>query len=87
MMQASESFERCWEGLTRAASCCRELCVMTSIHSWVDLSKQLLIMRQKVKALYDGAPLSEVQVQTMVTNMEIAQLAAARVREMRDGGY
>lgn len=82
VMEANESFERIYEGLTRAASCCRELAVMTTINSWVDLSKQLLLMRKKAKFMYDSAPLSEVEVQALVTNMEIAQLAAERMRQM-----
>lgn len=84
-MNSHESMERIDQGLLKAASCCRELCVATKINAWIDLSKQLLIMRNKAKVMYDGAPLSEVQVNVMVTNMEIAQIAAARVREMRGG--
>lgn len=82
VMETNESFERVWEGLTRAASCCRELGTMTTINSWFDLSRQLLIMRKKSKVMYDSAPLSEVQVQALVTNMEIAQLAANNLRQM-----
>lgn len=82
VMKSNESFERLYEGLTRAASCCRELGAMTTINSWVDLSKQLLIMRKKAKFIYDSAPLSEVEVQALVTNMEIAQLAANNLRQM-----
>ena len=81
-MNSHESMERIDQGLLRAASCCRELCVMTKINSWVDLSRQLLLMRKKAKVMYEGAPLSEVQVQVMVTNLEIAQIAAGRLREM-----
>lgn len=79
-MQSHESFERVWEGLSRAASCCRELGVTTKINSWFDLSHQLLLMRKKAKIMYEGSPLSEVQVQALVTNMEIAQLAAAHIQ-------
>lgn len=82
-MTSHESFERLWEGLTRAASCCRELGKMTTINSWFDLSRQLLITRQKAKVLYESAPLSEVQVNALVTNMEIAQLSVERLRQMQ----
>lgn len=82
VMESQESFERIWEGLTRAASCCRELGKMTTINSWFDLSKQLLIMRKKAQFMYDSAPLSEIEVQALVTNMEIAQLAAHNMRQM-----
>lgn len=75
-MNNLESFERFWEGLTRAASCCRELAVLNDATEWKELSRQLLIMRDKGKVIYEGAPLSEVQVQVLVTNMEIAQLAS-----------
>ena len=81
VMETSESFERVWEGLSRAASCCRELGGMTSVNSWYDLSKQLLLIRQKAKLMYNGPALSEVQIHNLVTNMEIAQLAASMVSE------
>lgn len=86
VMEAPESWERVDLGLQRAASCCRELAVMTHINAWVDLSKQLLLMRKKAKVMYEGAPLSEVQVQALVTNMEIAQLAAEQMRSMATNG-
>lgn len=79
MMQSSESWERVCEGLNRAASCCRELGAMTKINAWFNLSRQLLIMRQKAKVMYEGEALTELQVQALVTNMEIAQIAAAQM--------
>jgi hypothetical protein len=82
VMESNESWERIDQGLSRAASCCRELGALTSINSWHDLSKQLLIMRKKARVMYESAPLSEVQVQVLVTNMEIAQLAAENLRGM-----
>lgn len=76
-MTSHESWERYWEGLGRAASCCRELGIMTKITAWGDLSKQLLIMRKKGQAIYKGPSLTEVQVLALVTDMEIAQKLAA----------
>lgn len=86
VMETPESWERFDQGLLRAASCCRELGAMTTINSWFDLSKQLLIMRKKGRSIYEAAPLSETEVLALVTNMEIAQLAAAHMREMSTYG-
>ena len=61
MMESSESWERVWESLGRAASCCRELHIVTKIKDWGELSDQFLIMRKKAKAMYDGKPLSETE--------------------------
>ena len=79
-MQSSESFERIWESLGRAASCCRELHIVTKIKDWGELSNQFLIMRKKAKAMYDGKPLSEVEVMTLVSQIENAQKAAGMLR-------
>lgn len=75
-MQSTESWERVWEGLSRAASCCRELGILTTIKDWGELSKQFLIMRKKAKAMYDGAPLSEVEIMVLVSQIENAQKMA-----------
>ena len=79
-MQSAESWERIWEGLGRAASCCRELHIVTKIKDWGELSNQFLIMRNKAKTMYDGAPLSEFEVQILVSDMEAAQRAAGMLR-------
>ena len=80
VMESNESFERVSEGLHRAASCCRELHIVTKIKDWGELSNQFLIMRKKAKAMYDGNPLSEVEVQILVANMEAAQKDAGMLR-------
>ena len=79
-MQSAESWERIWEGLGRAASCCRELGALTTINDWTDLSNQFLIMRKKAKAMYDGAPLTEVQVMAIVSEIETAQKMAGLLK-------
>lgn len=76
VMESNESWERFYQGLTRAASCCRELGVMTSVPSWKELSKQLLLMRDRGQVMYKGSALTEMQVMALVTDMEIAQKAA-----------
>lgn len=76
VMEAHESWERFWEGLTRAASCCRELGVMTNITSWKEVSEQLLIMRNKGQVIYKGSPLTEVQVMALINDIETAQKLA-----------
>lgn len=81
-METNESWERFWEGLTRAASCCRELAKMTDAHEWKELSKQILIMRNKGKVIYDSPPLTELQVMGLVTKMEIAQLESQKMMGM-----
>ena len=83
MMETLESWERVDQGLRRAASCCRELGKMTAINSWFDLSNQLLLMLKKAKVMYEGPSLAEHEVQALVTQMEIAQLAAERMRQMQ----
>ena len=83
MMNTHESFERIDHGLSRAASCCRELAVMAKIPAWNDLSRQLLIMRKKAKVMYAEPPLHENQVMALVTQMEIAQLNAKRMSGMQ----
>jgi hypothetical protein len=82
MMQAKESFERWVLGLTRAASCCRELAVITDATEWKNLSAQLLIMRDKGQAIYKAVPLTEFEVQSLVKNMEIAQKASQLMNQM-----
>jgi len=72
-MLQNESWERFWEGLTRAASCCRELAKLTDATEWKDLSFQLLLMRDKGRRMYKSAPLSEFQIQALVADMEVAQ--------------
>ena len=79
-MNNQESFERIDQGFLRAASCCRELAVMTKINAWVDLAKQFLVMRNKAKAMYEGVPLTEIQVHALVMEMEIAQKMSAAMR-------
>lgn len=76
-MESSESWERFWEGLTRAASCCRELGVMTNVPAWKELSAQFLLMREKGQKMYKSAPLTELQVMTIVTEIETAQKLSA----------
>ena len=80
MMESSESFERVSEGLQRAASCCRELNIITKIKDWGELSNQFLIMRKKAKAMYDGKPLSEVEVMVLVSQIENAQKMAGLLK-------
>lgn len=80
VMESHESWERVNEGLSRAASCCRELAVMTNVKDWTELSKQFILMRKKAKFMYDSAPLSEVQVMAIVSEIELAQKAAALMR-------
>ena len=79
-MNTHESWERLNEGLQRTASCCRELGVMTNVKDWTALSNQLLLMLKKARVMYRGAALTEIEVQTMVTEMEIAQKAAALMK-------
>lgn len=76
MMESKESLERVDLGLSRAASCCRELAKILDAHEWRDLSKQLLIMRKKVLRIYSEPPLTEIQVQGLITQMELAQRLA-----------
>lgn len=78
VMENSESLERVLEGLSRAASCCREMAKMLDAHEWKDLSAQLIIMRQKVLKIYKALPLTEMEVLNLVANMEMAQKAAQR---------
>lgn len=80
VMEAVESFDRVDQGLRRAASCCRELGAKTTINAWFDVSRQLLLMLQKAKFIYDSPPLSEMEVQALVINMEVAQKASAMLR-------
>lgn len=75
-MTSSESLERVVEGLSRAASCCRELAKITDSLEWKDVSRQLLIMRQKVLGIYRGPSLTEAEVLVLVANMELAQRQA-----------
>lgn len=75
-MNSNESFERLWEGLSRAASCCRELGVMTTLPAWKEFSKQLIIMRHNGKVMRESPALSEPEINAIVTNMEIAQIAS-----------
>lgn len=79
-MNNHESFERIAEGLSRAASCCRELVSMTGIPQWKEVSRQLLLMRKKAKFMYESAPLTEMQIQALVAEMEVAQKMAAAMR-------
>lgn len=79
-MTTQESFERLIEGLCCAASCCRELGVMTKIGAWGGLSKQLLITANKSKEMYKEKPLSEFQVLKLVTEIEDAQKLASMMR-------
>ena len=79
-MNGHESLERVLEGLQRAASCCRELYIVTKIKDWGELSNQFLIMRKKAKAMYDGKPLSEVEVMVLVAEIETAQKLAGMLR-------
>ena len=79
-MLNSESWERIDHGLQRAASCCREMCILTKVNDWVELSKQFLLMRQKAKAMYLAAPLTEVEVMALVAEMEMAQKLAGLMR-------
>ena len=79
-MTGQESFERISEGLQRAASCCRELGMLTTINDWVELSNQFLIMRKKAKAMYSGPPLTEVEVMSIVADIENAQKMAGLLR-------
>lgn len=82
VMETNESFERYEQGLLRAASCCRELGKMTNVKDWKNLSRQLMIMLNQGRVIYQSAPLTELQVMALVTNMEIAQLAAQNMRRM-----
>lgn len=75
-MNSHESWERYEEGLLRAASCCRELGVLTKSNEWTEMSRQLLIMRDKGLTIYKAKPLNELQVQSLVADMEIAQKIA-----------
>jgi hypothetical protein len=84
MMEAAESYERVWESLTRAASCCRELAILTKADEWRQMSQQIIIMRDKAREIYSGAPLTEVQVMNLVAQMEEAQLSAHVARQMGD---
>ena len=81
VMETNESWERVDEGLKRAASCCRELCVFTKVNDWVDLANQFLLRRKKAKAMYNAAALTESQVLSLTMDMETAQIAAAKLRE------
>lgn len=76
VMESPESWERFTEGLTRAASCCRELAKMNDAKEWKDLSVQLLLMLKKGRKFYEGVPLTEMEVMNLVTNMEMAQKLA-----------
>lgn len=75
-MRQNESLERVNEGLSRAASCCRELAKMLDAKEWRDMSHQLLVMRQKILKFYKEPPLTEIQVLGLVTQMELAQKLA-----------
>lgn len=75
-MEAKESLERIDLGLCRAASCCRELAVLNDATEWKDLSAQLLLMRKKALAIYNGTKLSEGQIQGLLSQMEMAQKLA-----------
>ena len=79
-MLTKESWERFWEGLGRAASCCRELHCATKIKDWDELSKQLLIARDKGRVMYKAAPLQEVEVICLVDRMHQAQVLAEAMK-------
>lgn len=85
VMENQESAERIFEGLNRAASCCRELAALTNINAWVDLSKQFILMRKKAKVMYEAVPLTEVQIQLLVAEMELAQQIAGQIRMQQHG--
>lgn len=73
VMEAKESVERIDLGLSRAASCCRELAKMLDASEWKHLSRELLKMREKALRFYKEPPLTEPQIINLVTQMEIAQ--------------
>lgn len=75
-MEQKESFERLYEGLARAASCCREFGAMSGVVAWKNLSAQLLLTRDKALALYKSGPLPEAQVIALVQKIEDAQRMA-----------
>jgi hypothetical protein len=52
---------------------------MLDAHEWRDLSKQLILMRQRVLALYAAVPLTEMEIMSLVTRMEMAQIAARQL--------
>ena len=78
-MEKNESFERIWESLSRAASCCRELAVITNVKGWKELSAQLLIARENAKAMYKSKPLEEFEVISLVDKICQAQIASGFV--------
>lgn len=79
VMEGKESAERVAEGLSRAASCCRELAKINDAQEWKDLSAQLLIMRKKALSIYQKKPLSEAQIQGLVAEMELAQIMSQQM--------
>lgn len=83
VMEAHESLERLTEGLNRAASCCRELGVMTTIKDWKRLSAELIKMRDNGMKFYKEAPLTESEVLILLMQIEDAQRAAAAMQSMQ----
>lgn len=73
VMENFESFERFEQGLLRCASCCRELAQMLDAQEWKELSRELLLLLNKGRAIYNAVPLTELEIMNLTTQMEIAQ--------------
>jgi len=76
-MTSHESMERLDHGLRQAASCCRELGVMTGVPDWRALSNEFEIMRKKAIKMYKDGELPEFEVQRLTNDIEIAQKMAS----------
>ena len=76
VMEAAESWERYEQGLLRAASCCRELARMLDAEEWKQMSRELLTMLNKGRAIYSAAPLTEAEILNLTSRMELAQRQA-----------
>lgn len=78
-MESNESLERISEGLSRAASCCRELAKMLDATEWKQLSRELLRMREKSLRFYKEPALTEPQILGLLAQMEMAQINARQM--------
>ena len=83
VMEAKESYERWCAGLSKAASCCRELGVITTIKDWKFLSAELIKLRDNGMKFYKEAPLKESEVLILLMQIEDAQRAAAAMQGMQ----
>ncbi len=88
MMNRAESWERFSEGLKSAADSIRQLCVLKKTKKWEPVAKQLDIIRENGRSIYQRAPISHAEamrmLETQINEMRKKEEAAATDKVVKD---